>query len=61
MATSVIQARIENELKEKVEEALASMGLTMSAAINIYFHQILNQGRIPFDIAVAPETHQKDI
>lgn len=61
MATSVIQARIETELKENVEEALSSMGLTMSAAINIYFRQIVNQGKIPFDIAVAPKTNQKNV
>ena len=61
MATSVIQARIETELKENVEEALSSMGLTMSAAINIYFRQIVNQGKIPFDIAVAPKTNPKNV
>jgi len=51
---TTVQARIDDNLKLQTENILKSMGLTFSTAINIYFQQIVNQRRIPFDL-VAPE------
>lgn len=53
MATSTIQVRIDSLLKKETEIALKSMGLSMSTAIHLFCRQVVNQGRIPFDI-VAP-------
>ena len=44
MATATIQVRM---------DSLKSMGLNMSTAIHLFCRQVVNQGRIPFDI-VAP-------
>ncbi len=48
--TTTIGVRVDPKLKESVEEVLASLGLTTSQAINLYFHQILINDGIPFPI-----------
>ncbi|SFH62250.1 type II toxin-antitoxin system RelB/DinJ family antitoxin [Selenomonas caprae] len=53
MATATIQVRMDSALKKETEAALKSMGLNMSTAIHLFCRQVVNQGRIPFDI-VAP-------
>ncbi len=53
MSTATIQVRMDSALKKETEAALKSMGLSMSTAIHLFCRQVVNQGRIPFDI-VAP-------
>ncbi len=53
MATATIQVRMDALLKKETEAALKSMGLNMSTAIHLFCRQVVNQGRIPFEI-VAP-------
>ena len=52
MATATIQVRMDSGLKKETEAALKSMGLSMSTAIHLFCRQVVNQGRIPFDIVV---------
>jgi len=52
MSTATIQVRIDALLKKEAEAALKSMGLNMSTAIHLFCRQVVNQGRIPFDIVV---------
>ena len=54
METANVQIRMDAALKKEAEETLKSMGLTMSAAVTLYFRQVVNQRRIPFEI-VAPD------
>lgn len=53
MPTATIQVRMDSALKKETETALKSMGLNMSTAIHLFCRQVVNQGRIPFEI-VAP-------
>ena len=53
MPTTTIQVRMDSALKKETETALKSMGLSMSTAIHLFCRQVVNQGRIPFEI-VAP-------
>ena len=53
MPTATIQVRMDTALKKETETALKSMGLSMSTAIHLFCRQVVNQGRIPFEI-VAP-------
>jgi len=50
MATANVQVRMDAELKQSTEDTLKSMGLTMSAAITMFCKQVVNQGKIPFEI-----------
>ena len=48
--TATIQARIDPDVKEKAQEILNALNISMSEAISLYLTQItLNRG-IPFDI-----------
>lgn len=51
MTTAIVQVRVDNALKKRVESKLKTMGLNMSTAVNMLLHQIDNQNRIPFEIA----------
>lgn len=63
MATTTIQVRIDPLLKKETEAALKSMGLSMSTAIHLFCRQVVNQGRIPFDIVVpyTPNAETKKV
>ena len=50
MATANVQVRMDADLKRSTEDTLKGMGLTMSAAITMFCKQVVNQGKIPFEI-----------
>ena len=54
MATATLQVRIDADLKQETEATLKSMGLSISSAIHLFCRQVVNQGRIPFDIVAPP-------
>ena len=58
MATSTLQVRIDADLKHETETALKSMGLSMSTAIHLFCQQVVNHGRIPFDIIASPRLNE---
>jgi DNA-damage-inducible protein J len=54
-----ISARIEtSEKKEKFEEILNRLGLSVSGAINIFVQQVINNNGLPFSM-VLPETEEE--
>ena len=61
MATTTIQVRIDAGLKSETESVLKSMGLSMSTAIHLFCQQVINHGRIPFDIISAPELNKETL
>ncbi len=50
--TATLNLRINPEIKKNADEVLSALGLSMTAAINIYLTQIALRGAIPFDIAL---------
>ncbi len=48
--TTNINIRIDKELKEHAEAFFADLGVSMTAAFNIFIRQSLRQGKIPFEI-----------
>ncbi len=59
MATATLQVRIDADLKQEAETALKSMGLSMSTAIHLFCRQVVNHGRIPFDIIAPPRLNEE--
>ena len=59
MATATLQVRIDADLKQETEAMLKSMGLSMSTAIHLFCRQVINHGRIPFDIIAAPMPNEE--
>ena len=50
--TVTVQARMEPELKTRAKEVLTALGLSESAAISLFYAQIIHQQRIPFELKV---------
>ena len=50
MATVKINVCVEESTKQVAEQLLAEMGLTMTAAINMYLKRIIMEQGIPFDV-----------
>ncbi|MBP8599400.1 MAG: type II toxin-antitoxin system RelB/DinJ family antitoxin [Selenomonas sp.] len=53
-ATSIVQVRMNTEMKKATEHMLKSMGLNMSTAVNLLCKQILVQKKLPFEVIAAP-------
>ena len=49
-----VKFRVDDNIKAKAERACADMGLTMSAAINIFLTKVANERRIPFEVSADP-------
>ena len=47
---STIQVRIDQKTKRAVKKILDKVGMDMSGAIKVYFHQILIQNGLPFQV-----------
>lgn len=56
---STIQIRIDEKTKSKAQKILQKMGLDMSSAIKLYFHQIIQEEGIPFPITTKKQAQQK--
>ena len=50
MATTVLQTRVDTEMKSEAESLFESLGLDITTAIRLFLRQSINQQRIPFDI-----------
>jgi DNA-damage-inducible protein J len=49
-----VNVRVDDNIKAKAESACEDMGLTMSAAINIFLTKVANERRIPFEVSADP-------
>lgn len=50
MATVPTQIRIDADIKKQASELFNSLGLDLSSAINLFLHQCVLRGGIPFPI-----------
>lgn len=55
-----LNIRIDRKLKEDADQVCGEIGLTLSAAINIYFRKIVREKRIPFELSIDPAYETKD-
>ena len=44
--------RIDPDVKEQANEVFEELGLSMSAAVNIFLRAVIRHGGMPFDIVV---------
>lgn len=54
MAQTLINIRIDEDVKKSMEETCKELGLTMSAAFNIFARKMCREKRIPFEVSVDP-------
>jgi DNA-damage-inducible protein J len=50
MATTPTQIRIDADVKKQANELFNNLGLDMSSAVNLFLHQCVLRGGIPFSI-----------
>lgn len=44
------QVRIDSDIKKQATELFATLGLDMSSAVNLFLHQCILRGGLPFNI-----------
>ena len=49
-----ISFRIDDKVKKDAEKTLDTIGLSMSAAINIFLKAVAREKRIPFELSAEP-------
>jgi DNA-damage-inducible protein J len=54
--TATMTVRLDPAVKSAVEDIYSSYGLTLTDAVNVFFHQSLNVRGLPFDLRPSPET-----
>ncbi|MCM1057631.1 MAG: type II toxin-antitoxin system RelB/DinJ family antitoxin [Firmicutes bacterium] len=53
--TTMVNFRMDSNTKKEVEEIFANMGLSMTAAINVFLNKVRMERRIPFEITADPD------
>lgn len=49
-----ISIRVDDVLKKQVEEICSELGLSLSAATNLFYKKMISYGGIPFELRVDP-------
>lgn len=60
MATAPTQIRIDSDIKRDATELFSRLGLDMSGAVNLFLHQCVLRGGLPFSVEV-PRYSQKTL
>ncbi len=49
-----INLRVDDDVKRSAEKILDDIGLSMSAAINVFLKTVVRENRIPFELSADP-------
>ena len=60
MATAATQVRIDVDIKKKATTLFQTLGLDMSTAVNLFLHQCILRGGLPFQIE-NPEYNEQTL
>ena len=52
MAIAPTQVRIDAEVKKAANELFSNLGMDMSGAINMFLHQCILRGGLPFEVSM---------
>ena len=50
MATTPTQIRVDADIKKQAMDLFSSLGLDMSSAVNLFLHQCVLRGGLPFSV-----------
>lgn len=53
MAQTLVNIRMDEELKKSMDEICKELGITMSAAFNMFAKKMTREKRIPFDVSIS--------
>ena len=54
MAQTLVNIRMDEELKKNMERTCQELGMNMTTAITIFAKKMTREKRIPFDVSVDP-------
>lgn len=54
MAQTLVNVRMDEEVKRSMEETCKELGITMSTAFNIFAIKMSREKRIPFEVSIDP-------
>lgn len=54
MAQTLVNVRMDEEVKKEMEETCKELGMTMSTAFNIFARKMSREKRIPFEVSIDP-------
>ena len=54
MAQTLINLRIDEDVKRSMEQTCKELGITVSAAFNIFARKMSREKRIPFEVSLDP-------
>ncbi|QLF69854.1 type II toxin-antitoxin system RelB/DinJ family antitoxin [Peteryoungia desertarenae] len=57
MTNSLVQTRIDPEIRDRAAEVLERMGLTVSDAVRILLTRTAREGALPIELLADPEVH----
>ncbi len=61
MAQAMVNFRMDEELKKKMEQTCKDMGLTMTSAFTMFATKVTREQRIPFEIVADPFYSRENI
>ena len=61
MAQTLVNVRMDEEVKRSMEETCKELGITMSTAINIFARKMSREKRIPFEVSIDPFYSENNI
>lgn len=61
MAQTMVNFRMDEELKKSMEQTCAEMGLSMTTAFTIFAKKVSREKRIPFEISADPFYSENNI
>ena len=61
MAQSLVNVRMDEEVKRSMEETCKELGITMSTAFNIFARKMSREKRIPFEVSIDPFYSENNI
>lgn len=64
MAQTLINFRLDEDVKKKMEETCQELGMNMTTAFTIFARKVAREKRIPFEISIDPfysDTNKKAI
>lgn len=61
MAQTMVNFRMDEDLKRKMEKTCKDMGLTMTSAFTMFAAKVTKEQRIPFEIVADPFYSQENL
>lgn len=61
MAQSMVNFRMDSELKKSMEQVCGDMGLSMTTAFTIFAKKVTRERRIPFEVSADSFYDEKNI